>query len=73
MEEKTITLDDKDAKRLAKIKTVMEEATRVWDQAVKIIVPEYFEEFMGKNVEVLSLNPESKTMTVKIDDPGGGD
>lgn len=71
-ETKELTLDDRDARRLMKIKNVMEEATRVWDSAVKIIVPEYFEEFKGKNIEVLSLNPESKIMTVKIDDPGGG-
>jgi hypothetical protein len=71
MEEKTITLDEKDARRLTKIKKVLEEATEVWDRAVKLIIPEYLEEFKGKNVEVASLNPETKVMTIKIDDPGG--
>jgi len=71
MPEKIVTLEEKDATRLKKIKIVLDEASKMWDTAVKLLVPEYLKEFDGKKVEVLSINPDSKEMKVKVEDGGG--
>ena len=70
-EDKQITLEDIDCRRLKKIKTVLDEANRLWDSAVKLIVPEYLEEFKGTNVEVVSIDPDAKAMTIKVETAGG--
>ena len=66
MSERTIILDERDARRLQKANEALKTMQDIWDRTVRVLLPSYLEGETDQSVDIVKFDSEKKEITVKL-------